>query len=74
MLCYKEMALYIFLLLCILAEWRVAVFLWKQFCCSAVFLYDDSIYFYEKRKINSIKIDKIADIKMALGKGMRTFF
>ena len=66
-LCYKEMALYIFLLLCILVEWGVAAFLWKQFCCSAVFLYDDSIYFYEKRKINSIKIDKIADIKMALG-------
>lgn len=67
MFCYKEMALYIFLLLCILVEWGVAVFLWKQFCYSSVFLYDDSIYFYEKRKIKSIKIDEIADIKMALG-------
>ena len=60
--------------MCIAVQWGFATFLWNYFCYSAVFMNEEKIYFYHKRKKQEISLENIAEIKAALGNVAYTFF
>ena len=69
-----EVLLLLFLVMCIAVQWGFATFLWNYFCYSAVFMNEEKIYFYHKRKKQEISLENIAEIKAALGNVAYTFF
>ena len=71
---FNIVPLYVFLVMCIAVQWGFATFLWNYFCYSAVFMNEEKIYFYHKRKKQEISLENIAEIKAALGNVAYTFF
>ena len=51
---FNELAFYIWLLICIMAQWGMTAFLWQHYCYSAVYLYGKKIYFFDKRRKRNI--------------------
>lgn len=71
---YNEEHLYALLLMCIIAQWGVALFFWIHFCYSAVFLHEGKVWFYRKMKKKEILAENIAEVKVALGNVAYAFY
>ena len=71
---FNELAFYIWLLICIMAQWGMTAFLWQHYCYSAVYLYGKKIYFFDKRRKRNIGLENKVGIKAALGNTVYAFF
>ena len=60
---FNIVPLYVFLVMCIAVQWGFATFLWNYFCYSAVFMNEEKIYFYHKRKKQEISLENIKEIR-----------
>ena len=69
----NSVPLFLSLLCCCIVQLGLAAFLWKHFTYSAIFIKENEVFFYDKRKRKNILIEQIAGVSAMPGNAAYLF-